>query len=174
MKINVQDIAPEGFHRRIEEDGSKIAALAGMVDFAFLEPVRAVLHITETDGTLNVTGELRTAVRLSCSRCLKDVVHRIERDFSIFFTKEAGPEEEERELTGEEIEMVHLQGDEIDTDEVLLEQIVLDIPVRPLCTPGCKGLCPKCGKDLNLGRCNCPEEKKVDPRFAKLKDFKVK
>ncbi len=175
MKIKIRDIPPEGFYCELEEEGDRIAGLAAKkVDFSFLAPVRASLSISKAEDTLSVRGRIETVVLLSCSRCLKDVEHRIDKDFSLFFTKEGAPEQEELELTGEEIELVHMEGDEIDTDEVLLEQIALDIPQKPLCASDCKGLCPRCGADLNLGRCGCPQEKSIDPRFAKLKDFKIK
>jgi uncharacterized protein len=63
-------------------------------------------------------------------------------------------------------------GDEIDLSELLRESLLLELPMRPLCSDDCVGLCSVCGKNLNQGPCGCVHDD-VDPRWAVLKDLKV-
>ncbi|MDD5006043.1 MAG: DUF177 domain-containing protein [Candidatus Omnitrophica bacterium] len=71
-----------------------------------------------------------------CSRCLKEYVSKIERDFNIDYP------------------LVEA-GQFIDVTKNIREEIILDYPIKFLCKPDCRGLCPKCGKDLNKEKCNC-------------------
>ena len=70
--------------------------------------------------------------------------------------------------------MNFIEGDELDTADLLLGQIALELPMQPLCTPECRGLCPRCGADLNLGDCGCGGETGPGSKFSKLKDLKIK
>jgi len=81
--------------------------------------------------------------------------------------------EEDLELTAEELEMSYYHGDFIDLAPMICEQIVLQAPMRVLCTDDCKGLCPHCGINLNSGSCNCHSDV-VDDRLAVLKNFRIK
>ena len=76
-------------------------------------------------------------------------------------------------LTAEEqddnVDLFPLDGDAVDLDEVLSTCFILDMETKFLCREDCKGLCPTCGKNLNLGPCGC--RKQVDPRFAVLEQL---
>jgi uncharacterized protein len=61
-------------------------------------------------------------------------------------------------------------GEAIDVDEIVKEQILLAVPTRMLCREDCKGICPECGADKNTGECNCVTDE-IDPRWAALKDL---
>ena len=63
-------------------------------------------------------------------------------------------------------------GEEVVLDDLVREQILLGVPSYPLCREDCAGLCPRCGQDLNRGRCEC-DTAPVDPRLAKLKSIKI-
>lgn len=173
MKIYINDIPPEGLSLDLKEEGSTLASLAGGLDFSFLSPVVAHLSVTRKGEDVSVCGDVSTKASLTCSRCIRKFDFTIETHFSVFFTR-LREEAKERELKKEDMELNLLDGDEIDTDAILLEQIALEVPIKPLCSPECKGLCPRCGADLNQGRCGCPEEERIDPRFARLRDFKIK
>ena len=77
----------------------------------------------------------------------------------------------ERELDEDDLGVLHLEEEVLDTRPILLEQLQLNIPMKPLCRPDCQGLCPQCGADLNLGACGCGE-RQVDPRWAALAALK--
>ena len=75
---------------------------------------------------------------------------------------------EAHQLRSEELELGFYSGNEIDLREVLREQILLNMQMKPLCDAACRGICPKCGIDLNSQICSC-EYKETDPRLQVLK-----
>jgi uncharacterized protein len=120
-------------------------------------------------------------LRGHCKRCLKSV--QLEEPVELVRAyvpaaelvpqrKRAGGDSEasfDPELVDEE----GYQGKEIDLSSALREQILLSVPPSPLCDEQCKGLCPRCGKDLNEGECGC-DRTVVDPRWAALKGIQLK
>lgn len=175
MKINIHDIPEAGLVLDFKDEGKNIEELAGRLDFSFLSPVSAHLEISSSEGMVNVNGDLRARLLLGCSRCLKEFQSDIDTDFSVIYMP-GNEKETEKELKPGDLEVNYLDGHELDTTEILLAQLSLEVPIKPLCREDCKGLCPKCGADLNASACACVsgEEAKTDSRFAKLKDFKVK
>ena len=111
-------------------------------------------------GVLHVEGTLRAATTGVCDRCGEavDSVKITELDAVIV--------EEESE---DHPELFVLEGNEIDLDEILSTCFILDMETKFLCREDCKGLCPSCGKNLNLGPCGC--RKQIDPRFAVLEQL---
>jgi len=91
-----------------------------------------------------------------CRRCLGPVTGEVTVDFQELF--------EERPREGESYRLGH---DSIDMEPLVREALLLDLPLAPLCSPGCRGLCPRCGADLNLGPCGCPAPP-ADARWAAL------
>ena len=64
------------------------------------------------------------------------------------------------------VDIVPLENDTVDVDELARTAFILEMDTKTLCSEDCKGLCPRCGADLNLGPCSCKKE--VDPRLAAL------
>ncbi len=114
-------------------------------------------------------------LRLSCDRCLKGFDLPVRSEFSVAFTRELpeAPEEDEDglEVSAEEMGLNLYHGDVIELDSVVAEQVILVLPLHPLCDADCRGLCPKCGADLNKDGCGCTQEPFLN-KFAALKDFK--
>lgn len=111
------------------------------------------LEIFNTSDSFVVEGNLKAELILSCSRCLQKYSSPIELDISEDVLKSEMEDEEELYL-----------------NEIVVDNIILALPMKPLCSDNCKGICPECGQDLNEGDCDC-EVEAVDPRLAKLKDF---
>ena len=76
--------------------------------------------------------------------------------------------EEEIELTAEQMDLIPFNGSRIDLRQAVAEQVLLALPIKPLCSRQCKGLCPRCGLNLNHGPCQCPPQEPAGP-FAALK-----
>jgi len=109
---------------------------------------------------VEVEGDIRTTVRLSCGRCLVEFVSPLETAFTLTYAQQepaAGEQSEpgphEMDVTGEGL--IYFQGVDIDLTEGIQEQVVLSLPLRALCSESCKGLCARCGADLNQAACNC-------------------
>lgn len=173
MKINLDDIPESGLSVDLSEDGKELERLTPRLDFGIIPPVSAHLDIESSAERVYLAGTLKTALRLMCGRCLKPFDFHIDSNFTAFYVR-GRAEEKEGELKGGETEVNHFEGNILDTDDVLLGQIALEAPIKPLCREDCLGFCQMCGSDLNLGPCSCQTTGKVDPRLARLKDFKVK
>ena len=175
MKVNVRDILPEGLRLKIVEDGPELQAIAGEMGYLIIPPVSADLLFLKSGGDIFVRGSMNTLLKLHCSRCLKEFEHRISSNIDIVYTLGPLHGVKEKELAREEVNTQHLAGNEIDINAVLVEQLSLDMPMQSVCMTTCKGLCPKCGRDLNQEKkCSCPDTGHVDSRFAKLKELKLK
>jgi uncharacterized protein len=112
------------------------------------------------------------AFEASCARCLDPVSHNLKGDFDLLFRPlgvDAGPSE--RELVTPETEIGYYQEGGLVLEDVLREQVLLTLPARTLCRPDCKGLCPRCGRNLNEGACSC-EATTADPRWGALADLR--
>jgi uncharacterized protein len=174
LKINVVTIPEEGLEISLSEDGKRFKeCLQGeeCTDFN-LRKVDLACHVTKISSTIFVKGKLLVLLDISCSRCLEDVVLPVDSDFSYTLVPAKAETREDLELQAEELEISYYAGDFIDLTPIICEQIILQIPIKALCKEECKGLCPRCGINLNAAVCNCDAEF-VDARMAVLKNFKV-
>ena len=117
-----------------------------------------------------VNGHVETRAKVECDRCLQPVETPVNTDFDLEYI--TGSEYESNgmavELTEAELSVSVFDGEAIDVDEIVKEQVVLAVPTRMLCREDCKGICPECGTDRNTGDCNCTTND-IDPRWAALK-----
>jgi uncharacterized protein len=129
-------------------------------------------HQTIKDIRLN--GEVRIALELPCARCLDPVVEKVDRKFDLLY-RPLGVDSgrEELSVTGAEAEIGYYQGEGLLLEDALREQVLLALPLKVVCREDCKGLCPHCGKNLNLEPCSCAEPVE-EPRWAALKDLRSK
>jgi uncharacterized protein len=121
---------------------------------------------------IRLRGRLKTGLELQCARCLDSVSQEISREFELLYRPlgtDAG--RDELSVTDAEAEIGYYQGEGILLEDVLREQVLLALPLKVTCREDCKGLCPHCGKNLNLEQCSCvvPDE---DPRWAALKEIR--
>jgi uncharacterized protein len=99
---------------------------------------------------------------------VEPVLTALEADFDLIFRPAAADAEAtERSITAPETEIGYYQKDSLSLEDVLREQVLLSLPVRTLCKPDCKGLCPRCGENRNSQSCHC-EEGPGDPRWEAL------
>jgi uncharacterized protein len=118
-----------------------------------------------------VNGHVDARAEVECDRCLTPIELPVNADFELEYI--TGSEYESSavaELTEAEMSVSVFDGEALDVDEIVKEQILLAVPTRMLCREDCKGICPQCGTNRNTGECNC-ETKEIDPRWAALKDL---
>ena len=127
------------------------------------EPVRAEGTVRNTAGVLVMTGFIRTVIHGTCDRCASDFDREIEFPIDVVLVTELANEENEDEW------VFPLEGDSADLDDIVRTVFVLNLDSKLLCKEDCKGMCCRCGKNLNDGPCNC--QKELDPRFAALKQL---
>jgi uncharacterized protein len=131
----------------------------------FSGPVKAGLDVDNTGPVLAVKGEVSGKLTLTCGRCLEPFEYSFDVPVEETYAPDTG---------GEKGEAVPFSGDILDITPEVLKSIILALPMKAVCREDCRGLCPKCGKNLNEGRCDC-ESEDIDPRFSVLKDlFKEK
>jgi len=119
-----------------------------------------------------VNGHVDTRAQVECDRCLKPIESPVDVDFELEYIPGSEYESGEvAELTEAEMSVSVFDGQTIDVDEIVKEQILLTVPTRMLCREDCKGICPECGADRNTGECSCVV-KEIDPRWAALKNLK--
>jgi len=180
MKIEVRHIPQQGITLSFHEDARNFDSVrqlieTGEVDFA--SPVDITLELLAERDSIRVRGRLSFEANLTCSRCTEIYSQHIESQFNLAYSHQIPTElnrseDNEIELTAEQIGVIYFNGDEIDFRDGIQEQLVLSLPFKPLCTPACKGLCPGCGADLNLENCRCKSKNKDGP-FAALKKLKL-
>ena len=124
------------------------------------EPVLASGTVRNTAGVLVMTGAVTTTIHGVCDRCAEDFLQDVEIPIDVVLVTEL--ENEENEDEG----VFPLEGDCADLDDIVRTVFVLNMDSKLLCKPECKGICFRCGKNLNEGPCQCKKE--IDPRFAAL------
>ena len=177
MKIRVNQI-PEGgkaFVLKVEEKkANRYFSLLKNSDFLALSDLTGNVNVWDQDGMIIVEGDLEVDLRLTCSRCLSYFRYPISHHFrSIYSPFYETCQEEDLELKPYDMDVSIYNGEELDLDNVLYEQVFLGMPAQPLCSPECKGLCPSCGANLNKGPCHCEVRSSSSP-FDVLKKLKLK
>ena len=127
------------------------------------EPVVASGVVRNTAGVLMMTGSITTCIHGICDRCASEFDRDIDFPIDVVLVTELANEENEDEW------VFPLEGDSADLDDIVRTVFVLNLESKLLCDEDCKGLCCRCGKNLNDGPCSC--QKELDPRFAALKQL---
>jgi uncharacterized protein len=157
---------PVSFRESIEVSPQELEGL----DLLGIGPVETRGTVTFSDPDFVLHGGLRYEQTVACNRCLKPVVLPAEAEIDLVLVERARPRSagaEEVELEENDLGVVEVQGDSFETRPLVLEQIALGVPMKPLCREDCRGLCPVCGIDRNEGDCDC-ETRNADPRWAGL------
>jgi uncharacterized protein len=109
--------------------------------------------------------------QLECSRCLTAYPFHEDDGFSLLLYPRVKQPEGEVELAREELDVLYYDDPVVPLSPIAEERLQMALPMKPLCRPECRGLCPRCGKDLNQGPCECTTET-VDPRWEALRNLK--
>jgi uncharacterized protein len=149
-----EDVAQEG-------DGYRLAA-----------PVELEFDVHKDKDVFRLDGRVRAELELTCSRCLDPFRMPVDGAFDLrYLPASAMSQEDEREVSAEDLETSYYSDDRIDLNELLREQFYLALPMKPLCVDQCRGLCPHCGGNLNGAACACAAEWS-DPRLEPLRALK--
>lgn len=144
MKIDINKIPLEGLTLEEEVNPSGLDLETDIVKF--LEPIKIRAEVSKITNAVTVNLNLSGSMHLSCSRCLREFNVALKKILRLNYQVNPAPARRGGVNKSEPI---------IDLDQDIKEEIILDYPIKPLCNPDCKGLCPKCGKNLNEGGCSC-------------------
>ena len=131
--------------------------------YPVIEPVQAEGSVRNTAGVLVMTGKIYTTIHGVCDRCASDFTSNVEFPLDVVLVTELSNEENEDEW------VFPLEGDSADLEDIIRTVFVLNMDSKLLCKPDCKGICCRCGKNLNHEACSC--QKELDPRFAALRQL---
>lgn len=139
MKINIHQITPEGLTLEEEVSPKMLDLDTDLVKFR--KPLNIKAEVTKITNAVTVDLTSHTSIYMECSRCLNEFEIDFKKNLRLSYP-------------------VNESDKEIDLSPDIRDQIILDYPINPLCSPNCKGLCPNCGKNLNEGGCSCGITKK--------------
>jgi len=131
--------------------------------------------VTPAPGGAELSARIGATVPLLCSRCLETFPWEVRMDFEWRVVRRAADEGVAPATADPEDEASVLVAPEgkIGLEDLATEQLYLNLPLKPICSPACKGLCPTCGANKNLSECACAPEV-GDPRLAPLLPFRKK
>jgi uncharacterized protein len=137
------------------------------------QPVKVTVTAEKHPLGIRVQGSYSAVGHVFCARCLEPYQVEAGQDFDLFYQPHAAgrPITGEIELKEKDTEVSFFWGDGIEVGDILREQILLSLPMKPICREDCQGLCPHCGKNRNLETCDC-ESVLLDPRLEPLLKIK--
>jgi uncharacterized protein len=156
MKINLTKIPPGG-----KEIGFSLEPGWWKTDFdedrivGLESPLSVRLKIYQTGEKIVVDGLLSARLLLRCDRCLETFIKDVTTDFRIYLSMFPFKGEAEVELSENDLNLDFIDDNFLDSDQIIKEQLILNLPMKTLCTKDCKGLCPICGCNLNTTTCSC-------------------
>jgi uncharacterized protein len=157
------DLGKEWFDRWREEDPGLEFSQGAM---------RGTVSLAKHGRDILVRGHLEGRLTLSCGRCLEPFDPVLKADFDLLLVPApAGAAPEEEELSAAELDLDFYAGETVDLEAIIREQIILMVPLKPLCQENCRGLCPICGANLTRETCSCQAEMSASP-FAGLAKLK--
>jgi len=140
-------------------------------DYEFLGPAEVDVRFYRTGQELFFQGQLHSRVAGVCARCLATFEFTHDPDFDFIVVPRQGIWAEEPLDDGGDEHMMWYEGEEVDLTPPLRERLLLTLPTLPLCRDDCRGLCARCGADLNAGACGCSLDE-GDPRLAVLRTLR--
>jgi uncharacterized protein len=168
MIINVNKISDKGYalNDSIDLDNANLLEEGSF----FLESVDYQVLFKKQDQRIQAQGNIQTAISLICVRCLEQFELKIHSRFDIILFPKEMVEQRSTALDEEDLEYIFYENDQIDLEKILVEQVNLFIPFKPVCRGDCKGICPSCGANLNRGACPCDQAKnEIKFLFEKVK-----
>ncbi|MGN7453862.1 YceD family protein [Paenibacillus pasadenensis] len=163
MEFRVMEVVSKGQEPSFREKLDVTELLQDRKDVVAAKPMSVELDVGPYEGTAQVTGELRADLTMVCSRCLEPVEEHlsipIEERFALA-SMVKDPEADE--------DLILVAEDKVDLQPYVEGTLLIYLPMAPLCSDDCKGLCPDCGTNLNEQSCGCSRDV-IDPRFEALK-----
>jgi DUF177 domain-containing protein len=136
------------------------------------QPPHVAGRILRKGRQLFVEGALTAGAQVECDRCLRLITFPVTQDFSLeYVTTDEYKSLKTTELSEEDLALSVFDGEGIDIDEIVREQLLLAVPFHTLCQENCKGLCPVCGGDKNVTECGCAGTD-IDPRWEGLENLR--
>lgn len=170
MRIRFNEISPHGSKYQVRE----VVGLDDCENFTVQQPVEAICNLQRKgDSKVELSGEVKARLTLSCDRCLKAFDIHIDTALQLLFeiADNSSWHVKELECSSTDLDTILLDEPVIDLVDVIRQQLCLSLPEKAVCSPTCKGICIQCGTDLNQRNCSCEGIENESP-FAALARFK--
>jgi uncharacterized protein len=155
--IRVPDLKEEvrqlEFFEPAEQLNTQVNASPGADDQHFARDLAVVAEIYRSERDVHFSGHIDGAVRASCARCLDEFERPLQREFRFVILPRQAEDDDAEDDEGVD----HYSGDDLDLSPLVREQALLSLDSLPLCSEECRGLCPRCGVNLNREQCTCSE-----------------
>lgn len=168
MLINLSELLSRNGDTKVFEANIGFDSFESRVDsYKIIDKSPFSLTVTNLGNRkITIEGDVRLSMNIPCNRCLEDV--RTDIEFSIMKDVDMGESSDDR--IKELDEQNYIDGYYLDVDKLVYGEILLNLPMKVLCREDCKGLCNKCGANLNHGECGCDRES-LDPRMSVIRDI---
>ena len=155
MIVRTADVVPEGLQIDLLPEIGSLSYSGGLEIGVAGATLRASV-VPSRNGLLCV-GRLMATARIPCARCVETFELPVDREFEVTYLPPPVQEEEmELQITKEDLNVAFLDNQgSLDVNQLAADQVYLEVPLKPLCSPSCKGLCPGCGTNLNTDGCRC-------------------
>lgn len=176
MKISIDEIPQSRKEIRFcanVEELNQIYSLESSRDFGFPPTLAVDLVCYRSGSEIFFNGRFSGSITGRCGRCLAEYTFALDKGFEFVLTRDPNMSGHRAdELRGDDLGLSYYASDEIDLAPLIAEQVLLALPTRPLCRDDCRGLCGRCGINLNDDGCNC-DDSGADPRMALFRTLKV-
>lgn len=162
-RILSQDGKSEQFEVPVEME--RFTCRVGAFPIVQKTPVQLTV-VNKGRRVLRIEGQAKLVIEIPCARCLEPV----RREFDLSFQREADMKLSEEERLEELDGCAGIKGTDLDVEELLRNEILIIWPIRVLCKDDCKGICSRCGANLNVQDCGC-DTAELDPRMAVISDI---
>jgi uncharacterized protein len=159
----------QGFREHVDRVYDAAAFETGHDDFLVTSDVRLSFDVEKKGDRYRLTGRAVSTLGMTCSRCAEPFTWPVDAAFDLtYLPQSANTGEGDREIAEEDLDSAFYAGEAIDLGQLLREQFYLSLPMKPLCSATCRGLCPVCGINRNSATCGC-DAHWDDPRLAPLR-----
>lgn len=168
MKLNISEILK--FPGAREEFQFLLTDIPETADVSLIGPVAVKGQAVNTGVHLEVAAQVEAKILSTCGRCLDELITPVDFTFVEQYHRERNGDDPEED--SENSVVISYEGEWLDLSQAVLENLLLNIPMRVVCQPECPGICPCCGRNLKEGPCQCTQ-KDIDPRLAVLAKLKT-
>jgi uncharacterized protein len=170
MFLSIKQIEPAGLRVEREVHPARITDPEGRpIPFA---PVRLQGWVTPRGARFRFRGSFTTTGTFECARCLEPTPIQVQAEFDLLYARQPPmePAADDAEAAEEARAFMPLCEEGIDLLALVSEQIYLNLPLKPLCSPSCRGLCPQCGANRNAAKCGCGSQAGLKPGLAPARE----
>jgi uncharacterized protein len=176
MKIRIDDIPETGLQvdlsREADTLGQALESIPLSPDVVVDPHVQGQLQLANSGKEISLDGTIWASMQLRCARCLAHF--EVEKEVQLSLVLRVGsPMAQFTDVPDPaEADAIFVEGPELDLGQIILQELLLEVPMKPLCREDCPGLCPRCGALKGSAECTCAEGSKIDPRWEALARLK--